>query len=351
MKAPLVIAAAGCLCLALSVAPLAAAAGDSAPSVLVQLIKLRRSSLPRIVTAFGQVRADSSARLMVMAPLAAVVDRIYVRLGEEVAKGAPLVGLGPSPQTAAAFDQARSAVKVADDLVQRTRTMLGQHLATGQELATAEKSAADARAALAALVAQGAGGEQILRAPFHAIVTALSTSPGTIVAQGAALLELAQPNALVLDVGVVPAQAAAIRPGDTVNVTPLGARDPSAGKVVLRGAAVDPQTGLLPIEIALPAGSLLPGERASADIVTAQLPGYVVPHAAILVNRQGSTYVVQAVSGAAKKVAVRVLAADGDQDVVAGLLDPAAPVVLAGNYQLENGMKIRVSDPNGSAAK
>lgn len=329
----------------------AAAAADSGPSVLVQLTKLRQGSLPQIVTGYGQVRADSAARLMVMAPLAAVVDRIYVRLGEEVAKGAPLLGLGPTPQTAAAYVQARSAVKVADYLVQRTRTMLGQHLATRQDLANAEKAAADARVALAALVAQGAGGAQILRAPFHAIVTALSTSPGTIVAQGVALLELARPNALVLEVGVVPVQAAAIRPGDAVKVTPLGARDSSAGNVVLRGAAVDPQTGLLPIEIALPSGSFLPGEMAAADIVTAQVQGYVVPHAAILVNRQGGTYLVQAVSGVAKKVAVRVLAADGDQDVVAGPLDPAASVVLDGNYQLESGMRLRVPGPNGTSVK
>ncbi|MGH7115231.1 MAG: efflux RND transporter periplasmic adaptor subunit [Stellaceae bacterium] len=351
MKRLLVVAAVGWLCLSRFVAPLAAAAGDGTPSVLVQLTKLRRGSLPQIVTAYGQVRADSSARLMVMAPLAAVVDQIYVRLGEEVAKGAPLVGLGPSPQAAAAYAQARSAVKVADDLVQRTRTMLSQHLATGQDLANAEKSAADAQAALAALVAQGAGGAQTLRAPFHAIVTALSTSPGAIVAQGAALIELARPNALVLNVGVIPAQAIAIKPGDAASVIPLGARDPTAAKVVLRGAAVDPQTGLLPIEIALPAGPFLPGEMASADIVTAQVPGYVVPHAAILVNRRGSTYVVQAVLGAAKKVAVRVLAADNGEDVVAGPLDPSAPVVLDGNYQLENGMRIRVQGSNGSTAK
>jgi RND family efflux transporter MFP subunit len=348
---PLAIAAAGCVCLAIAAGPLGAAPGDSAPSVLVKLTKLRRSSLPQIVTAYGQVRADSAARLMVMAPLAAVVDRIYVRLGEEVANGAPLVGLGPSPQTAAAYAQARSAVKVADDLVQRTRTMLGQHLATGQDLANTEKSAADARSVLAALVAQGAAGAQILRAPFAAIVTALSASPGAIVAEGAALLELARPNALVLEVGVVPAQAAAIRPGDAANVTGLGARDAAPGKVVLRGAAVDPQTGLLPIEIALSAGFFLPGEMASADIVTAQVTGWVVPHAAILVDRQGSTYLVQAVSGVAKKVAVRVLAADGGQDVVIGPLDPAAPVVLDGNYQLDNGMKLRISSPNGSSAK
>lgn len=346
-----VVAAIGWLLLALLSPGLAAAQNDGAPSALVELTQLRKGSLPQIVTAFGKVQAGPAARQTVMAPLAAVVGEIYVRLGEEVAARAPLIRLGPSPQTSAAYAQAQSALKAARDLVDRTRTMLGQHLATAEALGSAEKSAADARAALAALEAQGAGGPQILRAPFEAIVTALSTSPGAIVAQGAALLDLAKPTGLVLQVGVVPAQAASIKPGDQVEITPLGARDAAPGKVLLRGAVVDPATGLVPVEIALPAGLLLPGETAAAGIVTAQVPGYVVPHEAILSDRQGAPYVVQAVGGVAKKVAVQVLAADRGQDVVAGPFDPAAPVVLAGNYQLENGMKIRVSGPHGTSAK
>jgi membrane fusion protein, multidrug efflux system len=339
------------LCLASISASSAAAAADNAPTALVRLTRLHKGSLPRIVTAYGRVRPDSASRLCVMAPLSAVVDAVYVRLGEEIAAGAPLVRLGPSPQTASAYTQAQSAVSLAADLVQRTRTMLAQHLATAQTLATAQKSAADARAALTALAAQGAGGAQILHAPFHAIVTALSTSPGAIVAAGSALLDLARPNGLVLEVGVVPSEAAAIRTGDTANVTALGARGPVPGKVQLRGAAVDPSTGLLPVEIGLPSGALLPGEMASAGIVTKQVPGYIVPHAAILVDPKGTTYVVQAVGGVAKEIPVRVLAADGEQNVVAGPFDPAAPLVLAGNYQLTDGMKVRVGDPNGTIDK
>jgi hypothetical protein len=50
----------------------------------------------------------------------------------------------------------------------------------------------------------------------------------------------------------------------------------------------------------------------------------------------------------AKKVAVRVLGSDGNMDVVEGPLVAEAPVVLAGNYQLDNGMKLRVADAKAS---
>lgn len=337
-------------CLAFGAMLLAAGPADAAPSALVHVTRLEKGSLPRIVTTYGSVQASSSAQRTVMAPLSGVVDRVYVRQGQDVAKRAPLIRLVPSPKTSASYAQAKSALGVARQLVARTRRMVGQHLATAQQLAEAEKSESDARAALAALDAQGANGPNILRAPFAAIVTGLSTSPGTIVVEGSALLSLARPKGLVLEVGVVPPQAAAIAPGDQVRITPIGERESVEGKVLQRGAVVDAGDGLVPVEIAFPAGKFLPGEMAEAVITTGEVQGFVVPHAAILVNDSGRPYVVQAVQMVARKVAVQILAADGDKDVIKGPLDATAPLVLAGNYQLENGMRVRIANPAGKAA-
>jgi hypothetical protein len=48
-------------------------------------------------------------------------------------------------------------------------------------------------------------------------------------------------------------------------------------------------------------------------------------------------------------VPVQIVLSDGARDVIAGSLDPAAPLVLAGNYQLTNGMAIRDSNAQGSS--
>jgi RND family efflux transporter MFP subunit len=329
----------------------AAGPNDQGPSVLVRLVKLQRGSLPQTVTAYGSVQADPSGRQTVMAPLSAVVADLYVRPGEEVAVAAPLIRLEPTPQAAAAYSQARSALRAATELVDRTRTMLGGHLATAQQLADANKAKADARATLGQLDTEGAGGSQILRAPFPAIVATISTTPGANVAQGAALLELARPNALLLEVGVVPERAVTIRSGAPVKILPLGGKDPLRGKVVRRGNLVDPRTGLVPVDVSLPPGAFLAGEMAEADIVTSEAHGYVVPHEAILVNDSGSPYMVQAVDMVAKKVPIRVLAAGGPRDVVDGPLDPRSPVVLDGNHQLDDGMRMRLAGRDGASGK
>jgi RND family efflux transporter MFP subunit len=315
------------------------------PSVLVTLTQLRQGSLPHVVIGYGTVGPAVTGRKMIMAPVSAVVGEVYVRLGEPLPKGAPLVRLDPSPTTAASYARASSALTVATRLVASTRKLVVLHLATQQQLADAEKSESDARAALAALNAVGAGGARTIDAPFSAIVTTLAASPGAIVTEGAPLLDLAAPRHLVLTVGVVPAQAGEINADDPAKVTLVGGTQSVGGRVLLRGAVAESGTGLVPVEISLPPGSLLPGEMAEAAITTRELSGYVVPHEAILVNDSGAPYVVQAIDGVARKVPVRVLDAHGDQDVIAGRLDAHAPLVLAGNYQLDDGMRIRLADP------
>ena len=349
MKRRFAVAVAGGVLAALPARP--AAPADSQPSVLVQLTRLEKGSLPQIVVAYGSVRPSAAARQTVMAPLAAMVDAVYVRVGAEVAKGEPLVRLAPSPATAATYDQARSALRAAGQLAASTGKLVAGHLATRQQLTDAEKSEADARSALAALQAQGADGPHTLRAPFRAIVTGLSTSPGALVTPGSALLDLARPDGLVLQVGAVPAQAAQVAPGDKAAVTPLGGRATFPGRVLSAGSVVEPGSGLVPIDIGLPANRWLPGEMAEAAITTGQLTGYVVPRQAILVDDTGASYVVQAVNGAASRIPVRVLGTQGGKAAIEGPLDAASPLVLAGNYQLENGMKVRVADPEGSAGK
>jgi membrane fusion protein, multidrug efflux system len=318
---------------------------SAGPSVLVQTTQVRKGSLPQIVRAYGTVQANSSDRDSVTVTIAAMVADVYVRAGEEVRKGAPLVRLAPTPQSESAYAQALSALRVARDLVGRTRELLREHLATRQQLTSAEKVETDARAALDALRVQGASGLMTIRAPFHGIVTTISTSAHAIASAGSVLLELVRPDALVLDVGVTPSQASQIEVGDRATLEPIGGAQTLESAVEMRGAVVDATTGLVAVQLSLPTGALLPGQWARAEITVGRVNGYVVPHDAVLVDSDGGTYIVQVHHGLARIVHVRVLAALGSHDTVSGPIDGLAPLVLSGNYQLTDGMRIRLSDP------
>ena len=335
-----------------AMAPAIAAEGG-APSVLVSVAPLKAGSLPRTVTAWGSMLSPPSATQVISARTSEAVGAIHVRAGEEVPAGAPLLQLVPDAQTAASYSVAQSALRDAEQALARTRDMLAQHLATAQQLDAARKARSDAQAALDALKAQGAAGASTVRAPFHAIVTKVSVTRGALVAAGAALLEIAKAEDLTLRVNVTPPQARLVAPGNRVQVASLDGLHRVVGKVARRGASVDPGTGLVPIDITVPANPLFAGENAQAEIAVGQIEGYVVPHAAILVNPEGKPYVVQVESGRARRVAVEVLGAQADENVVRGTaLKADQPLVLSGNYQLDDGMAVRLGGKtaNDSAA-
>jgi membrane fusion protein (multidrug efflux system) len=324
------------------------AASPDTPSVLVQVTQLREGSLPKYVTVFGKVEASAAMQQNITAPATALVQEIFVKPGQQVNAGANLIKLGPTPGTAAAYKKAQTALNSAQQQVLRTKALLAAHLATRQQLANAETAVADAQATLAALAAEGGGTPQTLSAPYKAVVTSISASIGAVVNQGVGLLMLARSNGLILRAGAVPEQAEEIHSGDKAQVTALGGGDAGAGTVLLRGSIVDPNSGLVPVEITLPQGEFLSGQMAQARIAVGLVTGYVVPHEAVLVNDQGLPYVVQAKNQVAHLIPVKILLSAGAKDVISGALDPAAALVLAGNYQLTEGMRVRVTNPNAS---
>jgi membrane fusion protein, multidrug efflux system len=318
----------------------AARADDSDnASALVKIAPMTQGSLPVTVTAFGQVQPAASAKEAITAPFGARVSVLAVQTGEVVAKGAPLVTVVPSLETKAAY-------KLAKDTLARTRSLAKAHLATAGDLAKAESD-------FSVLQEAGASGPNTLKAPFDAIVLKVDAAQGAVVARGDSLIEVAKPDGLVVKVGIDPAQAMAVKPGNAVALTPLSASAPPVqGKVALRSSVINADTGQVPVQIDFPAGKLLVGEVVRAVITAGAQSGYVVPHAAILVDDDGTIYVVQDVDSAAKKVAVQVLATHGDQEVISGDdLDPKAPVVLEGNHQLDDGTKLRVAEAQGAASK
>ena len=329
---------------------MAAVAQAATVSARVVETRLRQGALPHQIYAYGVVAADPAVEQAIMAPVAASVRAIEVRLGQRVARGAPLIELAPSPNARASYAQAKSALRAAVAGETRTKALVHQFLATRQDLANARKAVADARANLKALNAVGAGAPRLLRAPFAATVTALSTRVGSLVQEGTPLLTIAPPSALVLRVGVTPADAAELSLGAPATLKPVsgGAAAALKGRVVMLGAVVDPRTGLVPIEISLPPNRLFPGETVRAAITARTVSGIIVPHAALLLDTKGRPYVVQAPNGRAKLIPVVVLNSDAGKDVISGPLDLSAPLVLAGNYQLKAGMRVRLADPRAS---
>ncbi|WP_298670715.1 efflux RND transporter periplasmic adaptor subunit [uncultured Sphingomonas sp.] len=314
----------------------------AAGTTLVTAIAARQGSLPRVIEAYGQATpaANGVATLSVQQP--GQVVAIPAVAGTRVAAGVPVVVFAVAPSARSTYLQAEGAVKAAESQRATTAQLVTQQLATRDQLVQAEKVVTDARVALAALAKEGAGAATLtLRAPFAGIVSTLPVAPGDRTQPGQALATIARTGAMIVTVGVDPARRADLRVGAPVTLARLDGGADVAGHVQRVDAMLNPRTRQIDVDIAYPAGAILPGEAMRVAIETGRAEGWLVPHRAVVVDSDGKANVFQIAGGKAKAVPVTVDVARPDNDLVSGKLDARAPLIVDGAYQLGDGDAVR----------
>jgi multidrug efflux pump subunit AcrA (membrane-fusion protein) len=150
-------------------------AADATPTTLVTLAKAEQGSLPALVDAYGTAAPAQNGVVTISVPQPGQVTAVLVTQGATVAAGQPVATFAVSPSARSSYLQAADALRAADAQRRTTAQLLTQQLATRDQLVQADKAVADARVALAALQAEGAGsGTMTLRAPFAGLVNAWS---------------------------------------------------------------------------------------------------------------------------------------------------------------------------------
>jgi RND family efflux transporter MFP subunit len=335
-----------------------ASAGDDAadqPVVSVQTVRVQRAIIAQPVRAYGIVAASASNLTTVNLPYLARIVQMRVQAGQSVTRGTPLFVVQADPAAVLAANQAKSAVTLAQGELARTQSLYDKGLATQSQLATARKAAEDTQQALAAQNQTGvASSSKVIAAPIDGVVLQISAAQGDQVQPGAAILQLTSGNGNGKDaranvmLGVEPSDIPAIHTGDTVTLHGLStalAKSAADGRVTLVGASVDQQSQLVNVGASVPLGqsAFIPGTRVSADIATHGGTHWVVPRAAVLKDDQGA-YVFQITpQNKARRVAVVTQIENGDRYGVDGPIDGAQGLAVSGNYELKDGMAVRVS--------
>ncbi|MFJ1251938.1 efflux RND transporter periplasmic adaptor subunit [Cupriavidus sp. CuC1] len=310
----------------------------------VSTVAARSATLPLIMTVFGEISPGREQSISF--PRAGQVQRLPVLPGQRVAKGEPLATLVSDPMAEAAYRQALAALTLAEGEAQRTGELFALQLATAGQVQTASKAVADARAnAEAQRKLGGDVASAVVAAPFDGVVVAVNVAQGERVQPGTALVRLGRIDSLRVVLGIEPAERMRVHPGDAVTLSPLQAPATTAqGSIGELQDLINPKTQLIDAVVTLPARAavdFVPGMRVRAEIRTGEQAGWVVPRLAVL-NDAAGAYLYQVRQGKARRVAVRVLAEQDQSLSVNGPLDAALPVVSRGNYELADGMKIRL---------
>ena len=320
-----------------------------APVASVTTAPIRQSVLKHRIATFGEI--GSGQILGVSFARAGQVTKL-VTAGLHVAKGAVLASLAPDPATLQGYQQAVTAADLARREWQRQQELLKLQLATQSQVDTAEKAYRDAVGNVKALDQIGGyTGESVVVAPYNGVVLSVSGALGDRVAAGAPILQFGHTDVLKVLIGVDPVDRRLVRVGTSVAVTPLVGTTVDAPSIAAKVGdvqdTIDPKSMLVTAVVYLrgaDANGLVPGMKVRASLDVGEETATVVPRNAVLTDEKGA-YVFQVADGKAHRVDVTMgLQSDG-LVAIAGIKDMNLPIVVVGNYELEDGMAVKTGTP------
>lgn len=311
------------------------------PSALVKLAPARLAHLAPQVTGYGLVGADPNFVTAVFTPRESIVETVLARPGQKVKAGDPLLSVRATPAATATYQQAVSAADLASKDYDRAKRLFAEQLATRSQLAAAAKADSDARTQLSALRNVGGDLVQTLKAPVTGIVASLTAARGDPLQPGTTVATVAAEGHVVLNLGVEPRDAYALRPGNMVLIPAQQGLPLIRTRVEAVGGMVDPTSHLVNVLASLPASAqVLMGTALRGQIDLAPVSGVVVPRSALL-DDNGASYLFVARGGKAYRRNVKLAFENGPNALIASGLKANEMVVIDGMVGLTDGMTLR----------
>jgi membrane fusion protein, multidrug efflux system len=315
------------------------------PSVLVQSVPARLVPMKSSLIAYGTVEYAPEYSQVVSLQGEGVVKQVLVTAGQPVRAGDPLLRLIPTANASLEIERAHVDLVFARKTLERVQELKRRQLTTNADVQAAEEGLSKAQAVFDQLRKRYVGQSGlVVHADKDGVVEAVLIQEGQIAAPGAPLLRLADGNRLRVRLGVEPEDLPKLRVGQLTQVRPL---HPGAtavtGKVSELFRQVNPRTRLAEAVVPLPAASrLLPGISVQGEILLRpERRVLAVPRTAVLYD-QGKGYVFVVEKGIARRKIVETgRNNDRSIEILKGL-SSGKLVVTVGNYELSDGMRVRL---------
>ncbi len=311
----------------------------------IKVASMKKGTLESSISAFGSVLPAPGASQTISVAYECRVASIVVSEGQMVTTGTPLLTVTDSPDALLALEQARIDEKATEVQLQQIRNRHALKLADNGQLAQAEQAFDSAQARLKSLEARHLGGPQALRAKAPGVVTRIPVQVGAVLPPGSSLVELADTQHLEARLGAEPQDAVHLRSGGVLMLSMVDGKSAPTTQARIRtvSPAINPTTRLVDVFVSLPKGHpFVLGQYVVGKMLAATHEGLIVPYVAILPD-EGRYVLFTVKNGRAVRHEVQVLVQTSDRVQVFGReLDPTEPVVIQGNYQLQDGMAVLV---------
>jgi membrane fusion protein (multidrug efflux system) len=300
------------------------------------------------VGGIGTVAPRPGRYAVLSAPAATRVARIFAVAGQAVHDGDPLIEFERAPFEAAART-AEARLSAAQRASDRAARLAAAGVVARKEV---DQAAGDlAQAQVDAITARRALELATLRAPLAGVVTSMTAVIGAPVDAAQTLVEIADPSALDVLVGLAPADAAPVRPGAAVS---LASGEAAGAEAVATGAvsdvvpAVDSATRAVTVRVRVTrAGRLLRiGETLFGRIAVGTHPRAVtVPAEALVPDGEGFKVFVVDSAGVAHARTVTIGTRTGALVEIVQGVAAGETVVTYGAYGVDDGARVVTAKP------
>ena len=341
---------------ALLVAGACGKSGDSSdadvqPVVAANTELVRPQAFTETMGAIGTVVPRAGHQATLSAPAAGRVAQVLVTTGQMVQAGQTLVALDQVPFHMAA-QAADAALAAAQQAAARQQRLADEGIVPRKDAEQATAEVAKARADAAD--ARRAEALSVIRAPIAGVVTRMSATIGASVDPAQPLVDIADPRALDVVLGVTPGEAALVRSGMKVALSagqsasgePLG-----VGTVTEISGTVDTATRSVAVRVQAPTTRrpLRIGETVYGSIAVSTIPNaIVVPADAVVPEGDGFKVFVVDANGIAHARPVVVRGRTSGFDEITSGLKAGDRIVTQNAYGVQDSARVVPLKPTGS---
>jgi len=340
------------------------------PPVPVTVVAVAQQTMPIRLQAIGNVEAFST--VAIKARVDGQIDRVTVRDGDPVKKGALLFRVDPRPyeaalrqaeanalRDAAARDQARSQERRYQDLLDKNFV---SKEAYAQIRTNAETAEATARASQAALENSRLNLEYCtIRSPLDGYIGKVLLQAGNLVKANDVnpLLVINQVRPVYVNFAVPEQNLTEVRkymdagPLQVAVLLPDPGAAPIDGRLIFIDNAVDPSTGTIRMRAQFDNADvkLWPGQFVNVSLrLYEQENALVIPASAVQTGPEGQYVYVIGDDLVAELRRISVQRSDGERAIVARGLAKGERVVLRGQLRLGPKTKVQLAKPAADGA-
>ena len=304
--------------------------------------EVKRGAMTPTIEAVGSVAYNERDVAVVQARSNGFVERLFVRAPlDRVRKGQPMAELYV-PEWVAAQEEYLTAKRISAQ--SEATSLAGLDEGAKQRMRLVGMSDAQ----IASVAAGGKVQARLtLTAPIDGVVGELTAREGMTVMAGAPLFRLNGLSTVWINAEIPEGLAAQVRPGN-----PVEARTPALPGAVFKGKVgailpeVNPATRTLKarIEVANPAGQLVPGMFATVNFATAARKDLMlVPSEAVIQTGKRSVVVVAQANGQFAPVDVEVGMDSNGQTEIRNGLQAGQKVVVSGQFLVDSEANLKAT--------